>query len=58
MNYSKDYDVETEIILPKTQLIVGTEAMNTGVSSNSIKYCMYHGIPSNLYDFYATDRLC
>ena len=49
VTYSKVYDVETEIVLPKTQIVVGTEAMHAGVSSNFMKYCMYCGIPPTLH---------
>ena len=48
-NYSKDYDSTNEIILDKIQIVVGTEAMNAGMSSDYMKYCMYRGIPPNMY---------
>ena len=38
-NYTKKYNVDTEIVLNKTRDVVGTEAMNAGVSSDYIKYC-------------------
>ena len=48
-NYTKIYDVDTEIILNKTRLVDGTGAMIAGVSSDNMKYCSYRGIPPNLY---------
>ena len=48
-NYTKLYDVDTEIVLNKTQVVVGTDVMNAGVSSDYMKYCFYRGIPPNLY---------
>ena len=48
-NYTKDYDSTTKTVLNKIQIVVGMEAMNAGMSSEYMKYCMYRGIPPNLY---------
>ena len=48
-NYTKIYNVDTEIVLNKTRSVVDTDAMYAGVSSNYMKYCLYRGIPPNLY---------
>ena len=48
-NYTKDYESTNKIVLDKIQTVVGTEAMNAGMSSDYMKYCMYRGIPPNLY---------
>ena len=45
----KIYNVDTEIVLNKTRVVVGTEAMHVGISSNYMKYYLYWGIPSNLH---------
>ena len=36
--------------LPKIQIIVGTKALQCGVSSNFIKHEFKKGFPSNLYE--------
>ena len=38
-NYTKIYNVKTEIVHNKTRVVVGTEAMNAGVKSDYMKYC-------------------
>ena len=48
-NYTKDYDSTNKIVLDKIKIVVGTEAMNASMSSDYMKYCMYCGIPPNLY---------
>ena len=48
-NYTKIHNVETENVLNKTWVVVGTEAMNAGVSSDLMKYCLYWGNPPDLY---------
>ena len=47
--YTREWDSAVEIVLPRVQIIVGTEAMNCGVSSDHLKHCKYVGIPPNLY---------
>ena len=42
-NYTKKYNVDTEIVLNKTRDVVGTEAMNAGVSSEYMEYFLYRG---------------
>ena len=48
-NYTKIYNVDTEVVLNKTRVVVGTEAMNAGVNSNNMKYYLYWGTPLNQY---------
>ena len=47
-NYTREYDAEMEIALPQIQYIIGTKAMNCGVSSDHIRHCKFVGIPPNL----------
>ena len=53
-NYVKSYDPRIEVPLNKIKIIVGTEAMNAGISSDHMKYCMYRGPPPNLYILFQT----
>ena len=43
-----------EVPLDKVKIVVGTEAMNAGISSDHMKYCMYQGPPPNLYILFQT----
>ena len=53
-NYVKSYNPRTEMPLDKIKIVVGTEAMNAGISSDHMKYCMYRGPPPNLYILFQT----
>merc|ERR1712087_700222 len=53
-NYVKSYDPRIEVPLDKIKIFVGTEAMNAGISSDHMKYCMYRGPPPNLYILFQT----
>ena len=48
-NYTQIYDVDIEIVLNKTWVVLGPEAMNAGASSDHMKYCLHWGIPPYLY---------
>ena len=53
-NYVKTYDPRIEVLLDKIKIVVGTEAMNAGISSDHMKYCLYRGPPPNLYILFQT----
>ena len=55
-NYKKKYDENIKIVLPRIQYIIGTEAMNCGVSSDFLKHCKLVGLPPNLYVLLYTIR--
>ena len=55
-HYTRLYDVDMEIVPSKTQVVIGTEAMSAGGSSDNMEYLLYRGTPPNLYVLMHTMR--
>ena len=50
LNAEHDDDEDVTILLPKVQIVVGTKALQCGVSGNLIKHAFKKGFPGNLYE--------
>ena len=50
LNSEHDEDEDETILLPKVQIVVGTKALQCGVSGNLIKHAFKKEFPGNLYE--------
>ena len=50
LNAEHNKDEDATILLPKVQIVVGTKALQCGVSGNLIKHAFKKGFPGNLYE--------
>ena len=50
LNSDHDEDEDAALLLPKVQIVVGTKALQCGVSGNLIKHAFKKGFPGNLYE--------
>ena len=62
LNFEHDEDEDETLLLPKVQIVVGTKALQCGVSGSLIKHAFKKGFPGNFYELVQelgrVDRLC